>query len=333
MPLDTGAVMDFGSAARSSTTRMRPGVVVLDPTGNVGAALRAARESLGLAIDDVAMATRIRPQHVAAIETFDFSSLPSRPFTVGYVRAYARALGLDGDAVVARFKAEAPAPDDGLRPPMGLDTRPPARLGLIVLIAGLIVGGFVTWNLARWAVVSRTQAPAARLSAAGLSQARQVSGPTHLAGPLPAPPEATSPAPYETPGLAAAAIAGGSADAAEASARDARAALAKAPASTAQAGVPFVASATIYGSPIGASGVILQATKPTSLVVHGPTGTVYFARLLAAGEAWRAPGTPDLTAEVGAPGSMEVFVGGLSRGPMTDAKTSLAHLEGAAAPR
>ncbi|HEY5107625.1 MAG TPA: helix-turn-helix domain-containing protein [Caulobacteraceae bacterium] len=332
MPLDTGAVMDFRNAAGPTPARLRPGVVVLDPAGDVGAALRAARESLGLAIDDVAMATRMRPQHVAAIESFDFSNLPSRPFTVGYVRAYARTLGLDGDAVVARFKAEAPAPDNGLRPPMGLDTSPPARLGLIVLFAGLIIGGFVTWNVARWAMASRSQAPAARLSAAGHSQARQMAGPAHLAGPLPAPPEATTPAPYETPGLAAAANAGGSADAAEASARNARAMAAKDPVASVAAGAAFVASGTIYGSPAGASGVILQAVKPTSLVVHGQNGTVYFARMLAAGEAWRAPDVAGLTADVGAPASMEVFVGGLSRGPMTEPKTPLARLEGRTTP-
>ena len=79
----------------------------------------APRESLDLAIEDIAQATRVRAAHVAALEAFDLDKLPARPFAIGYVRAYALALGLDADAVVARFRAEAPDLDTGLRAPRG----------------------------------------------------------------------------------------------------------------------------------------------------------------------------------------------------------------------
>ncbi len=49
--------------------------------------------------------------------------------------------------------------------------------------------------------------------------------------------------------------------------------------------------------------------KPISLVVRGPAASVYFARQLAAGEAYRAPALPGLTAEVSDPAAVEVFVG------------------------
>ena len=76
------------------------------------------------------------------------------------------------------------------------------------------------------------------------------------------------------------------------------------------------------------SGVILQARKPTSLIVRGQGGVVYFARQLAAGEAWRAPVMAGLIADVGNPASIEVFAGGISRGALTDAKSPLARLGG-----
>ena len=79
----------------------------------LGEALRAARESLGLEIEDIAQATRVRGAYIAALEAFELDALPSRPFAIGYLRAYARALGLEPDAVVARFMTEAPVVDDG----------------------------------------------------------------------------------------------------------------------------------------------------------------------------------------------------------------------------
>jgi len=328
MALETSEVTDFRSfaSANGAPVRLRPMQAVLDPAGSVGAALAGAREGLGLSVDDIAMATRVRPAHLAAIEAFDLESLPSRPFTIGYVRAYARALGLDAEAVVARFKAEAPAPDADLRPPIGIDHRAAGRLGRIALVAGVIVSGVVAWNFARHAMAAPSPPAAASLHSAPHLAARQSAGPAQLGEPLPAPPEATTPAPYETPGLGAAAAAGGSADAALAAARQAQESAAGHILAAGPGGAPFVAAGTVYGAPAGGSGVILQAVKPTSLVIHGPDGAVYFARELAAGEAWRAPAVAGLVAEVGNPASMQVFVAGLSRGALTDAKTPLAHL-------
>ena len=329
MPLDSGAVTEVGAAvfANEPHARVRRPTVILNPSGNVGAALRMARESLGLSLQDIAMATCVRPPYLAAIEAFDLQLLPSRPFAVGYVRAYAIALGLDAATVVARFRAEAPAPDTALRPPMGIVRSTPARFGRIAFAAGLLVTAVVSWNLARHAVAAPSRRVVADITSPTQRAAMLVAGPAHLGGPLPAPPEATTPAPYETPGLAAASAAGGSADAADVAAHDARLAAAGI-AAPVSAGAPFVAAGTVYGAPSPGSGVILQAVKPTSLVIHGQDGAVYFARQLAAGEAWRAPALAGLVVDVGNPGSIEVFVGGLSRGPLSAAKTPLAHLGG-----
>ena len=67
------------------------------PGRPLGAGLRAAREHAGMTIDDISLLTRVRPAYIEALEDWDMARLPSRPFTIGYVRAYARALGLDED--------------------------------------------------------------------------------------------------------------------------------------------------------------------------------------------------------------------------------------------
>jgi hypothetical protein len=73
--------------------------------------------------------------------------------------------------------------------------------------------------------------------------------------------------------------------------------------------------------------VVLQALKPAFLVVHGSEGTVYFARQLAEGEAFRSPGIGGLTIDVSEPDAFQVFVGGQSKGllprPLTDIATLL----------
>jgi len=96
MPLDTGAFADGPGHGQkpASSARAR---IVLDTSVDVGAALRAARQSLGLALGDISETTRVRERHLAAIEAGLIDQLPSRPFSIGYVRAYATALGADAD--------------------------------------------------------------------------------------------------------------------------------------------------------------------------------------------------------------------------------------------
>jgi hypothetical protein len=91
-------------------------------------------------------------------------------------------------------------------------------------------------------------------------------------------------------------------------------------------GARFVAAGAVFGAAGPGADVILQARKSTSLVVRGAGGAIYFARLLNPGEAWRASSLAGLTADVGDPGAMEVFVGGLSRGRLSEPLTPLSHL-------
>lgn len=74
---------------------------------SIGALLRASRMRIGEDLRDVAHILRIRHPYLEAIEESRISDLPGQAYAVGFVRAYAGHLGLDGEEVVRRFKEEA----------------------------------------------------------------------------------------------------------------------------------------------------------------------------------------------------------------------------------
>jgi len=74
---------------------------------NFGSRLMARREGLGLSVSDMADTTNIRPEYITAIEGLNEAALPAIGYTLGYVRTYAQALGMDGDIAVKDFKADA----------------------------------------------------------------------------------------------------------------------------------------------------------------------------------------------------------------------------------
>ena len=71
-----------------------------------GERLRAAREALGLSVDDVATSTRIPTRHLTSLETGDFSKLPAPTYSVGFAKSYAGAVGLDRVEIGDQLRAE-----------------------------------------------------------------------------------------------------------------------------------------------------------------------------------------------------------------------------------
>lgn len=72
----------------------------------VGEKLRDARLAQGLELSDVAARTRVPQRHLAAIENSDYSGLPSPTYAIGFVKAYARAVGADEAALARELRAE-----------------------------------------------------------------------------------------------------------------------------------------------------------------------------------------------------------------------------------
>ncbi len=305
---------------------------VQDQPADIGAALKAAREARGLSLQQVAEATRIRQSYVEALEAMRLEALPSRPFTIGYVRAYAALLGMDVDAAVARFKADAPDESAELREPVGVRRERDPRLALIFAGGVLVVGAILLWNVAQRAIAKDAPPPQIAPPAASTQvQAHANNSQVALGAPLPAPVESTTPEPYKTPGLDDAAANGGSVDAAKAAAKAREEAAARAgvvdPAHRIQVGAPFKPKGAMLGAAPGeGSGVVLQARKAATLVVRGGDGQVHFARALAAGDAYRAPRTPGLVADVSDPMVFEVYYGGALVSRLPSASTALGKL-------
>ena len=72
----------------------------------------------------------------------------------------------------------------------------------------------------------------------------------------------------------------------------------------------------------------MQALKPAALIIRGADGSVYFARQLAPGEAYRAPQVAGLTIDVSEPQDFQVFVGGQSTGVLPAAQVLVSRLAG-----
>jgi cytoskeleton protein RodZ len=63
--------------------------------GSLGEMLRQARLDRGASLADAEHETRIRRKYLEALESEDYGSLPATVYTRGFVRTYARFLGLD----------------------------------------------------------------------------------------------------------------------------------------------------------------------------------------------------------------------------------------------
>jgi cytoskeleton protein RodZ len=74
---------------------------------SIGDFFRQVRETKGLTLDDVASKTRIHPDFLIALEEGNFTKLPDQVFAKGFVRSYARSLGLDEDDAMRRFEGSA----------------------------------------------------------------------------------------------------------------------------------------------------------------------------------------------------------------------------------
>jgi len=68
--------------------------------------LKQARKAQGLTIKSIAEDICIQTGFLRAIEAGAYDQLPAKTFAIGFVRAYAKALGQDADAIVAAFKSE-----------------------------------------------------------------------------------------------------------------------------------------------------------------------------------------------------------------------------------
>ena len=68
-----------------------------------GARLKKEREQRGVTLDDIALSTKIGKRFLQALEDEHFEQLPGGIFSRGFVRAYARHLGIDEEQAIADY--------------------------------------------------------------------------------------------------------------------------------------------------------------------------------------------------------------------------------------
>ncbi|MCS6848230.1 MAG: DUF4115 domain-containing protein [Anaerolineae bacterium] len=98
--------------------------------------IRDARNARQITLDEAEHATKIRRKYLEAIEAGDFAQLPDGPPGRGFVKNYARYLGLDPEMAIKLFEAEVGVPVLMLRdpaPPPPVRQKPVSRLTQVAL--------------------------------------------------------------------------------------------------------------------------------------------------------------------------------------------------------
>ena len=113
----------------------------------------------GITLEEITESTKISRRHLEALEGEHFDQLPGGVFNKGFVRAYARFLGIDEDQAVADYSAasnEQPEPEDKF--PLEIHEEPKRHLNrrrsrlpaafAIAALAGVLVG-YAFWVKSR----------------------------------------------------------------------------------------------------------------------------------------------------------------------------------------
>jgi transcriptional regulator with XRE-family HTH domain len=248
--------------------------------------LRSRRVQLGLSLEEVAETTRVRRTYLEALEQVAYDVLPSRAFAIGYVKAYARALGLDEESLADIYKREIEDGQVKLQAPVGAaldDVQPNNRryVAAALIIVALIIG----WNIIQRRHDIMTEFRNAKAEAdKGFINSNGLiyDGKIYVARPAPPPPDQDIPAPYYTPGLEAqfAAL--------EAQKRAGDTVYARA-SDVLQQRKAFNPQGAIFGASPAGSNVIIQAKSAANMVVRTSGGAVLFAQQLLPGAAYRVP--------------------------------------------
>ena len=106
----------------------------------VGRFLRQQRLARGMSLEEVARTTRVPISSVERIEADQFDELPGEVFVRGFLKSYARAVGVPADDVLARYTASRRVA--WVTPlPLSSPTRPPRgrRFGIAIALVLLLI--------------------------------------------------------------------------------------------------------------------------------------------------------------------------------------------------
>ncbi|AMP00352.1 helix-turn-helix domain protein [Collimonas arenae] len=88
-----------------------PHEAISNSPASLGAQLASKREQLGWSVAEVASHLKLAPRQIDAIEADNYAALPTMVMTRGFIRSYAKLLGLDATVLLAQISPAA-APKD-----------------------------------------------------------------------------------------------------------------------------------------------------------------------------------------------------------------------------
>ena len=165
----------------------------------LGEKLRQAREERDISISEVAEQTRISPHYIEAIENDDYSPLPGGIFNKGFIKSFAKFVGIDEDEALQDYSRQLSQQNEGqpeadtktYRPEVLTDDR--SRSLLPTLIFAAIILGLMTWGVLAlvWYIQDQQNQPVAANSntannAANSNTANAAAENTNIAQSIPA---------------------------------------------------------------------------------------------------------------------------------------------------
>ncbi|VVM57778.1 Cytoskeleton protein RodZ [Pseudomonas fluorescens] len=120
---------------------------------NPGETLRQARESNGWSLAEVALKLNLTVNSLSNLEAGAFDKLPGHTFARGYIRAYAKLLGMDQTVLVQQFDQSTGTDSQGssvhslgrIEEPVRV-SHTILRIVSLLLLLAVIGGGFIWWQ-------------------------------------------------------------------------------------------------------------------------------------------------------------------------------------------
>lgn len=92
--------------------------------GQLGNKLKQARLDQGLSLEQLNERTKIQKHHLEEIETGNYSAIPGAFYVRAFIKRYAQAVGLDGEALLREHQGELPEEQPQASPAEHLTRRP-----------------------------------------------------------------------------------------------------------------------------------------------------------------------------------------------------------------